>query len=221
MNYLVHAAYVLYLASYAMRDMIWLRVLTIAASIPLFPYYYLQREPLWTPMVWLAVFAVVNGVQVVRLLLARRAVELTDEQRALYQRVFPLFTPRDFLNLLSVGNLETTKAGDVVIEEGTYVSRLVLVTAGQARVEVNRRPVAGVRGGQFVGEMGFLTKEPTSARVVTTGPTKLVSWDTARLRTFLQQRPDMEAKFASVLTQDVVRKTRQTTSSMHIPKLDR
>ena len=44
MDYLVHIANLLYLASYVMRDLIRLRVLTVVAASCLIPYLYLQPK---------------------------------------------------------------------------------------------------------------------------------------------------------------------------------
>jgi len=42
----ITGANLLYLASYSVRDILWLRILTIVAAVLLIPYYYLQAVPL-------------------------------------------------------------------------------------------------------------------------------------------------------------------------------
>ena len=48
----ITGANLLYLASYSVRDILWLRILTIAAAVLLIPYYYLQSQPLWIAISW-------------------------------------------------------------------------------------------------------------------------------------------------------------------------
>ena len=46
MDILIHVANVLYLFSYLMRDILWLRILTVVAACCLMPYFYFRPEPL-------------------------------------------------------------------------------------------------------------------------------------------------------------------------------
>ena len=42
MDYLINIANVLYLFSYLVRDILWLRILTVIAASFLIPYFYLR-----------------------------------------------------------------------------------------------------------------------------------------------------------------------------------
>lgn len=57
---LVSVANVFYLMSYSVRDILWLRILTVVGGTLLLPYYYLQTEPLWAPFGWNLVFLAIN-----------------------------------------------------------------------------------------------------------------------------------------------------------------
>ena len=46
---LVNVANVVYLFSYSVRDILYLRILTVFGAGLLLPYYYLQIEPLYAP----------------------------------------------------------------------------------------------------------------------------------------------------------------------------
>ena len=41
---------VIYLLSYSVRDILWLRILAVLGALLLLPYYYLQPEALWAPI---------------------------------------------------------------------------------------------------------------------------------------------------------------------------
>ena len=58
MEALIHSANVLYLVSYTMRDILWLRVFTVIAACCLIPYFYFQTEPLLAPIYWNLLFIV-------------------------------------------------------------------------------------------------------------------------------------------------------------------
>ncbi len=46
---LIHVANVLYLFAFMVRDILWLRILTVIAASCLIPYFYFQPVPLMTP----------------------------------------------------------------------------------------------------------------------------------------------------------------------------
>ena len=56
-SYFLHAANILLLVAYSVRDILWLRLFAVAASLISLPYFILQPEPLWEPIIWSSVFA--------------------------------------------------------------------------------------------------------------------------------------------------------------------
>ncbi len=77
---LIHVANVLYLLAFLVRDILWLRILTVAASFFLLPYFYLQPSPLMTPIYWNLAFTSLNAYWIVRLCLERRPIQLSEEE---------------------------------------------------------------------------------------------------------------------------------------------
>ena len=72
LNYFIHIANVMLLAAYSVRDVLWLRLLAAVSSLISIPYFALQPSPLWVPIVWNAIFAAINLVQLWNLLAERR-----------------------------------------------------------------------------------------------------------------------------------------------------
>ena len=83
-------------------DMLQLRSFMIGASASGIVYNLLQPRPLWAPACWGTFFIVGHGVQIYRLLMAKQAVSLNDDEHELYERAFLPFglTPRQFAELL-------------------------------------------------------------------------------------------------------------------------
>jgi hypothetical protein len=52
LDYFIHAANILLLAAYSVRDILWLRVLAVASSLAAIPYFLLQPTPLWAAFGW-------------------------------------------------------------------------------------------------------------------------------------------------------------------------
>jgi hypothetical protein len=66
-SYFLHAANILLLVAYSVRDILWLRLFAVAASLISLPYFIFQPEPLWEPIIWSSVFAAINSFQSWRL----------------------------------------------------------------------------------------------------------------------------------------------------------
>lgn len=69
---LIHAANAIYLLSYVIRDILWLRLLTVLAALCLVGYFALRPEPLAAVIVWNLIFIALNLAWVLRLMAERR-----------------------------------------------------------------------------------------------------------------------------------------------------
>ena len=208
MTYFVHIANVLYLGSYLVRDILWLRCLTIVAGTALMPFYLMNE--LYAPIGWNVLFIAINAYQVKVLLMERRPVTMNQRQERLYHLVFRALRPREFLKLLTLGKQNRAKSGDTVVEQGQTMDRLLLIENGRAAVQVDGRTVAELGPGRFVGEMSYLTGDPTSARVSSSGDLEFVEWPREKLDGFLEKNPDTKSSLQLVIGTDLVGKLRTT-----------
>ena len=203
----IHVANVLYLASYSVRDILWLRILTVIAALCLLPYYFsCSANPLWEAIAWNALFITVNLFQIFLLVKERWPVALQGLERQVYDEVFHDLTPGAFVNLLKLGEWREPAEGDVLVEHGTVVDEMLLLCEGEAAVRKQEHELARLSPGHFVGEMSFLTKEKASADVVCTTPSKVLSWPQASLQAFLDRNSTLSFQVRGVLGRDLVRK---------------
>ena len=72
MDILVNAANVLYVTAYFTMDMLRLRILSATAACFLAVYFCSQPVPMLNVVAWNVFFIVLNGVQIARLVAARR-----------------------------------------------------------------------------------------------------------------------------------------------------
>lgn len=209
-NLFLHLGNILYLLAYSVRDILWLRVLTVVATLCLIKYYFCCNEtPLYAPIAWSSLFTFVNVVQIAILIVERKPVFMGEEELELYKTVFRTLKPREFIKLLSIAEWKRAQRGEELLQQDEPVRNLVLLSSGQGIVEVDGRPVAEVGAGQFVGEMGFLTDRSASARVVTSMPTDYLCWPVDKLRALLNATPHLHLKVQGVLGTDVVEKLRR------------
>ena len=184
-------ANVLYLVSYMLHDILWLRVLTVMAALLLIPYYYLQPSPLWVPIEWNALFIAINVFWILRLALERRPVHLTSEERRLRELSFPSLTPREALKLFTTGIWETLEPGMSLVEHDRARSRFSVILTGTADVLLHGVKVDELSEGQFVGEIDTQADEAIDIDVLLTTRARVMCWDRVQLRDFLKKRPDV------------------------------
>ena len=117
-DYLVHFSNVLMLASYSVRDILWLRWFAVAAAITNIPYFVLQPKKLWPPVIWALVFTAINLYQILRIYFERRPVVFSEDEQRLYNFGFSSLRPREFVSLLMAGEWKNAAAGDAVLVQG-------------------------------------------------------------------------------------------------------
>ena len=87
--YATHVASILTLAAYLVRDILWLRILSIVASFAGIIFnYYVPVTPLWAVIYWNLVFIAINAVQIVIIIKERSGVHFTKEEREIYETMF-------------------------------------------------------------------------------------------------------------------------------------
>ena len=208
-DYLVHFSNVLLLVSYSVRDMLWLRWFAVAAAITNIPYFLLQRDVLWPPILWAAVFTGINLVQIARLYLARRPVVLSEDEQTLYDMAFRSIRPREFVSLLMTGAWRDFAAGDTLLAEGAPVTSICIPIRGNVSVSRGDRDVATVPPGKIIGTALALSGDPSpiSAQLAERG--RGMCWPLHDLRAFLDRRPDLRVALQSLVSRDLAAKVEQ------------
>lgn len=199
---LLHVANILYIISYSVRDILWLRLITILALLCL-SYCYVHSS-MYPPLYWQMAFIAINVVQVIRLIYERRPVHLTAVERRMHESALKSLTPRQVRRLMTSATWLEAVPGDTIIPEGVDNTRLLLITDGAARVAVKGKQVATITGGQFMGEMSFLTGRRTSASVTAREPVKYLAWSDEALREIGDKDIGLGTALQSALGADLV-----------------
>lgn len=212
MIWLLHAANVLYLVAYLVRDILWLRVVTLGAGLTLLAAFLTQPNPPWAAVAWNLVFFAINLVHVALLVRERRPVPLDAEEATIHQRLFPALRPRALRRFLSLAPVETHPAGATLIHAGTREAGVVLLLEGAAHVP--RPGAAPIALGRlaFAGEMGFLTGRPAAADVLATTAVRARRWPADALRAALARDPELRVAWQQAVGGDLVAKLRPAAS---------
>jgi CRP-like cAMP-binding protein len=203
----IHIANAIYLCSYLVKDILWLRVLTVIAGLVLLVYYAtFLPMPLWAAIAWNVLFTVINLRHIQLLLRERRVVRLRPDELRLYQLAFRRLTEHDFAKLLTIGQWREVGAGECLVKRGEPLHQIIVLASGRVRVEADGKTLAELRAGCLVGEMSFVTGQVPRADVVAVEPTRTVSWQDEVLRKLLDTSAELRAAVQQVIGEDLIAK---------------
>lgn len=204
--YLANACYAL---AYLVRNMLGLRTLSVIASFMTFPYFIFQSQVLYSALLWQSIFALINLINIARLLNERRPVVLTEQQQHLKNLAFRNYTSREMLKLLDIAQWRDGVEGQVLIDSDSNIDSLYLLYSGSVDVVKNGGFLARRRPGAFLGEVHFMTGDRTIAQVVFAEDATYLRWRASELRALLEKNESMGRAFDSMLTMDMARKLRR------------
>jgi hypothetical protein len=206
MNWFLHAANIILVVGYSVRDILWLRLLAAASSLIALPFYFLQPSTLWAPILWTILFAGINLFQSWRLYVERRPVQLTPEEEQVRRLAFPDLPPRKLLQILHLGVWTTEAAGKHLIESGKVPESVTLLVQGKVRVAKGERILGDLAAGDFVGSALLMTGVPADVDAVVTEHARTVCWQVATLETYLNANPEVRIAMLSHLSRDLAAK---------------
>jgi uncharacterized cupin superfamily protein len=211
-NLFIHAANVLLLLAYSVKDILWLRLFAVASALVAIPYFVFQPTPQWAPIAWSVLFAGINLFQSWRLYLERRPVKLTAEEEEVRRLAFPDLPLRKVLELLSIGSWSTAEPGERMIESGKRADAMSLIVRGKVEVTKEGTVLTELQAGDFVGSALLLTGTVSEVDAVAMEPVRNVKWIAGTLERYLDANPDTRTALQRHLSRDLAGKVRQLTS---------
>jgi hypothetical protein len=216
-NYFIHAANVLLVVAYSVRDILWLRLFAVGASLISIPYFLLQSTTLWAPLSWSVVFAAINLLQSWRLFIERRPVKLTPDEEDIRQLVFRDLRPRKVLQVLSIGSWTTLEVGQRLIEQGKLSKTVSLIVRGKVRVTRDGRVLGDLIAGDFVGSALILGGIAAEVDAVTVEPGRAMRWEVGALERYLTANPETRTVLLQHVARDLAAKVERVTAASSKP----
>jgi Popeye protein conserved region len=211
-NYFIHAANVLLVVAYSVRDILWLRLFAVGAALISIPYFVLQPTTLWAPLSWSVVFAAINLLQSWRLFIERRPVKLTPDEEDIRQLVFRDLRPRKVLQVLSIGSWTTLEVGQRLIEQGKLSKTVSLIVRGKVRVTRDGRVLGDLIAGDFVGSALILGGIAAEVDAVTVEPGRAMRWEVGALERYLTANPETRTVLLQHVARDLAAKVERVTA---------
>ena len=200
-----HLAFGLIAFSFLVKDILWLRIISILASLfSVFYNWVIPIEPMWIPIGWNFVFVGLNLYHIAVIIYEKRPIKMAPKDKELYQTLFKEMTPVEYLKISKIANWKKFKAGDTLIREAHLVTDLILIYNGTVDVMVKGKKVAQLKDGQFVGEMSFLTEKSATATCVIKHDTECILWKQPEFKELLKRNPSLYYTIQSLLSNQLV-----------------
>ena len=203
-NVFLHVANVIYLCSYSVRDILWLRALTVLAMLLAGACYWTCSQ--YGALGWQGAFLAINIFQIGLLVYERRPVKLSDVEQRLHDGPLHTLTARQVQRFNHAAEWQTIGFGEVLLEEDKPLEHLILVLSGHAKVVTQEREIALIESGQFAGEMSFLTGGNTTASVVALDTILYARWPKSYIEDLMQREQELSTALQAALGTDLVRK---------------
>ena len=200
-----HLAFGLIAFSFLVKDILYLRLVSIVASLfSVFYNWVIPVEPMWIPIFWNFVFVGLNLYHIAVIIYEKRPVDMTDKEKELYDTMFRNLTPVEFLKITKVAEWVKYNTPLPIITQGKPVKDLILIYNGTVDVIVNDKKVAELKDGQFVGEMSFLTEKPATATCRVEHNAECLVWKQKEFKDLLKRNPSLYYSIQSLLSNQLV-----------------
>jgi len=214
LDYCIHAANILLLAAYSVRDILWLRLFAVASSLIAIPYFLFQPTPLWAAFGWSVLFTGINVFQSWRLFLERRPVRLTPEEEEVRRLAFGDLPPREVLRVLSIGSWTTAGLGERLIEQGKSVQSISLIVRGKVQVTKEGRVLSELGAGEIVGSALILSGNVPEVDAVTVETARTLRWDVGTLQRYLDSHPETRIALQRHIARDLAGKVQRASKDL-------
>jgi hypothetical protein len=211
-----HLASILTMAAYLLKDILWLRLLTILSCFAGIAFnYFVPATPLWSVIYWNMLFATINIAQIAIIIRERTGIHFTEEEKELHDTLFKNFAPFEFMKLMRIAKWLEAKQGEVLAVEKETLNAVMLIYNGLVGVETNGKEVARLKDGNFIGEVSFITGGAATATVRALQPTRYIAWPKAAISQLLNRNPSMRFAMQSMLSTDLSKKLMHRAPSFH------
>ena len=198
-NWALHLANVLILCSFLVKDILFLRLLSIVAGA--FFCLYFWKEDMIDPVIWNVLFSLVNIFQVGRLWFQRRKIPLNSEEQFLRDQFFPNLHAKEIKSLFQCGQTgHISQGADVVHTTGLTVS-----LQGQLHLQHQHQDLL-LRPGQFIGVRTYLTQQQSEQRGQAHTDVDYLQWNATDLQGWTSVSADRHNLLLSALSKDLISK---------------
>ena len=200
---IINLAYVALLSATFTRRILWLRLFLITGAVGFITFGALTQN--WSMLGWNIVTGSLHGRQLMRYVMARRAVSLSADDERHRSDLFPELDRFDFSSLWSMGDT-VTYDGESITRLAEVHGRIGVVLDGTVSVVRPGSEQVRLGPGALIGEMTFVGGGAATADVRAEGVVTMRQWEHERLATLDQLNPVAGRALHAFLERDLLAK---------------
>jgi len=192
------------LTGFAVRDELALRLMVVCGFLCDAAYYFFRAEPSLPSILSNFALLSINVVLIVAIVTERTTWRMSPDTRRVFSH-FPTLNPGQFRRLNKMITVQAVAPGAVLTREGEPVDALMLVFAETVVISKAGEsfPIAGPA---FVGEVAFLTGNPSSADVTLPEGGTVLRVDSDALRRRMARSPAFNNAMVALFGRELARK---------------
>lgn len=203
---LINASYILFLFSFLMRDILFLRILYVSGTALLIASFYFESEPLWIVIIWNSVFLLINLFWIAKLLFDRRPIRFTKEQKDIWEATLYRLQPKHARALFKMAEYMTFSKGSLIVEKGKTLDYLALIIDGEAELNIDNNAIERIGAGHFIGSAMLLESTvqfPSVTTINATSKSRMMVWNRRDLLKMIKNDNEFSVAFEATLGLDI------------------
>ena len=192
---------------FIIKEILWLRLVLIVAGLCMIARGIILQD--YVIIFWMSLFAVINLVQVIRILIEKKEVHIDAEILDLYKKIFIEMRTREFMIFWKMGEVKKLHKGQFICHDNVATDGVIQIVDGTAIVKKNDKEVAHLSRGYFIAEMQYLMDENPSADVIADTDMRIIIWKHIKLRRLKETYPLLYNKFHLILSKDLTYKLKR------------
>ena len=201
---LIHIANILILLSFLVKEIMYLRILSIFGGFAFIGYFSLNFDTVqWSGILWNSFFILINLYQVIQLIIERRPIKFNERELQMKKIAFPDISDREWLDLLNIGEWKTIAKSNYT--SSIFTDTIVILSDGNLKCSHINRTSTNLSVGSLIGGICYLTGETVYEDISCSSDIEMLAWNISDFRVYVQSKPQVSAGFQKLIGQEIIR----------------
>jgi len=202
-----HLSFVIVALSFLMRDIVWLRTLSIFSGLVGITYnFFIPVGPLWIPITWLSIFILINIYMIVSFFLSNRQTGFTEDDIYIWKQNFWGLSAEEFRSVRKIMKSELFSPGGTIIKQGQETKKIFFIASGTLAVDIDGQTITTLTKGDIAGEMSFLSETSANANVKAVDQARCIAIEKVKLRNTMVRSPSFHLAITSLFNKNLLKK---------------
>ena len=190
------------------QDILWLRSLFVCAEAFMITYGVLTNNT--SIVTWNLLFMVINLVRILRLLLEQKNIDIPLRGKGVYNKLFYEMSKREFVFFWNIGNIVTYDDSSFLLQQNMPQDNLTIILSGEVSMYKNietklEKKVIYLHKNDFVGELSFITREPSSLNFMANNKVECIVWSMEKLESLKSLNPNIHHIIYLTISKEITR----------------